>query len=97
MRNQEGREGATSTGGGGLQEGEEEGGKVAVMPLSVGLGLFEMFALQRIPRGRGWRVHAVGHVRHGRDQDQEVGQVKELVPILPDPHGHQRPFCSGPR
>ena len=47
----------------------------------------DMLVLRRLPRGGGGHVHALGRVRPRRDQ--EVGQVEKLVPVLPDPQGHQ--------
>ena len=64
----EGGEGVTVMGRGGSQEREEDGGKVAVMPSLVGLGLFETFVLCRILQGKGWRVHAVRRVTWTRSR-----------------------------
>ena len=70
----------------------ESGARDAVVS---GVGVVrDVYVLQQIPPGRGGRVHAVGCVRPGRDQ--EVGQVKELVPVLPDPQDHQLPVSSKP-
>ena len=66
--------------GGGSQGGEECGGEVAAMLLSVGLGSVEMFVLRQIWQGRGVHGHAVGHV--GPQQHQVVRKIKELVPVL---------------
>ena len=84
---QEGGEGAKATGGGGESQG---GGRTGACWWRRhrwrGWVLLDVLVLRQIPRGRGGHVHSAGLVQPGRDQ--EVGQVKELVPVLPDPQGH---------
>jgi hypothetical protein len=48
--------------------------------------LLDVLVLRLISQGRGGHVHSARLVQPGRDQ--EVGRVKELVPVLPGPQGH---------
>ena len=79
MGNQEGGEGATATGGGGSQGGEEDEGNVAGAPSSVGLGSFKTFLYCNGIREAGKDVSILSGL-HDLDEIKKWDQSRNWCP-----------------